>query len=129
MAEPTSSAVGISIAALAIALVGPLAGPYAVIVFSALAGSLWPLSTVETSTRAAGAWLVVRCTMTSVFMTGGAASYLHSAYGIQVTESIAPVAFILSALGNGWRTVIDSVSGILTSIAKRFGSPTSGADK
>ena len=40
MAEPTTTAVGISITALLIALLGPLAGQYTVIVMAALADAL-----------------------------------------------------------------------------------------
>ena len=38
MPEPTSTS-GISLAAVSIALLGPMAGPYALIVFAALAGA------------------------------------------------------------------------------------------
>lgn len=41
MAEPTTTAGGISIAAVLIALLGPLAGQYTVIVMAAMAGALW----------------------------------------------------------------------------------------
>ncbi len=54
MAEPTTAS-GISITALLIALLGPLAGQYTVIVMAALAGALWPLSTMDLPTRRAGA--------------------------------------------------------------------------
>ena len=55
MAEPTTTAGGISITAVLIALLGPLAGQYTVIVMAALAGALWPLSTMELPPRSAGA--------------------------------------------------------------------------
>jgi hypothetical protein len=119
MPEPTSSA-GISIAALSIALLGPLAGPYALILFASLAGSLWPLSSTATITRLEGAWLVLRCTMTSVVLTGGAAAWLLAQYGVQINESIAPVAFIFGALGNGWRAVLDSFSGVVSTVVSRI---------
>ena len=119
MPEPTSSA-GISIAALSIALLGPLAGPYALILFAALAGSLWPLSAASTLTRLEGAWLVLRCTLTGVILTGGAASWMQSQYGIQVNETIAPVAFVFGALGNGWRAVLDKLTSVLSSVVGRI---------
>ena len=121
MPEPTSSA-GISIAALSIALLGPLAGPYALILFASLAGSLWPLSAAATLTRREGAWLVLRCTMTSVVLTGGAAAWMQAQYGIQVNESITPIAFIFGALGNGWRAVLDAVSGMVSTVVTRLGT-------
>ncbi len=120
MAEPTSTT-GVSIAALAIAIAGPLAGPYALILFAALAGSLWPLSAAATITRTAGAWLVLRCTLTSVVLTGGASAWMGAQYGWQVNELIAPVAFIFGAMGNGWRAVVETVTGIVSSLVQRVG--------
>ena len=122
MTEPATTSAGVSIAALAIAMLGPLAGPYALILFAALAGALWPLSAAATATRIEGTWLVLRCTLTSVILTGGAASYLHSAYGLQITETIAPVAFVFGALGNGWRTVLDALSGVVSATVQRLAS-------
>jgi hypothetical protein len=43
MAEPTSTG-SVGLAALAVALIGPMAGPYALIVFAGLAGAMLPLS-------------------------------------------------------------------------------------
>lgn len=128
MAEPTSST-GVSLAALAIAVAGPLAGPYALILFASLAGSLWPLSAVADTTRTAGAWLVLRCTLTSVVLTGGASTWLHSQYGWQINELIAPVAFIFGALGNGWRAVLDTVTSLISGLITRLGQPKQEADK
>ena len=54
MAEPTTAS-GISITALLIALLGPLVGQYTVIVMAVLVGALLPLSTMELPTRRAGA--------------------------------------------------------------------------
>lgn len=121
MPEPTSSA-GISIAALSIALLGPLAGPYALILFAALAGSLWPLSAASTETRFEGAWLVLRCTLTGFILTGGAASWLQASYNIEVNATIAPVAFFFGALGNGWRAVLETLSGVVSSLLGRISS-------
>ena len=121
MAEPTSTA-GISIAALGIALIGPAAGPYAVILFAALAGSLWPLSAAPTGARVDGFWLMLRCTLTSVVLTGAAATWLQAAYGYQVNETIAPVAFAFGALGNGWRAVLDTLAGIVSTVLGKIGA-------
>lgn len=46
MAEPQTS-----VAAVAVALLSPLAGPFAVVVFAALAGATWPLAATNTTTR------------------------------------------------------------------------------
>lgn len=117
MPEPTSTS-GLSLAALAIAILGPAAGPYALIVFAALAGALWPLSAATTMTRKAGAGLLLRCTTLAVVMTGGISMLIESYQGIPASEALAPVAFLIGALGNGWRPVIDA----LVKIAQRTAS-------
>lgn len=110
MAEPTSTAAGgISLAALSVALLGPLAGPYALIVFAALAGALWPLSSAEPMTRKVGAWLLLRCTLTSVALTGALSGIVQAQWGVQALDAFAPVSFLIGALGNGWRPVFESV--------------------
>jgi len=121
MAEPTSTA-GLSLTAFAVALLGPLAGPYSAIVFAALAGALWPLSSTEGLTRSAGAWLLLRCVLTATVLTSTAAAILSSQYGIEPTELLSPVAFFLGAMGNGWRPVFDAVSGLISGFASRLGS-------
>lgn len=119
MPEPTSTS-GISLAALAIALLGPMAGPYALIVFAALAGALWPLSAADTMTRSAGAWLLLRCTLTAVALTSALSLVLQSQWQIPAGESLAPVAFVIGALGNGWRPVFDAVGAALQALAVRL---------
>ena len=111
MPEPITSAAGsANLAVVAVALLGPLAGPYTVIVFASLAGSLWPLSAAHTLTRSAGAWLVLRCTTLAVVLTSGVSEYLSSAHGIAPGDSLAPVALFIGAMGNGWRPVFSSLS-------------------
>lgn len=117
MAEPTSTSAGISLAAVFVALLGPMAGPYVLIVFAALAGALWPLSASETTTRKAGAWLVLRCTLTAVALTSVLAALLQTHWSIPATEALAPVAFFIGALGNGWRPVFDAIGAALAAVA------------
>ena len=107
--------------AFAVALLGPLAGPYSAIVFAALAGSLWPLSSTEGLTRTSGAWLLLRCVLTSTVLTSTASTVLAHQYGITPTELFSPVAFFLGALGNGWRPVFDAVSSLLSAVVGKFG--------
>lgn len=118
MPEPTSTS-GLSLAIVSIALFGPLAGPYALIVFASLAGALWPLSAATTLTRTAGAWLLMRCTLTAVALTVALSTFLQVHWQIPVGESLAPVAFVVGALGNGWRPVFDSLGVALQAIIGR----------
>ena len=124
MSEPTSTSAGLSLAALSVALLGPMAGPYALIVFAALAGALWPLSAADTMTRSAGAWLLLRCTLTAVALTSALSLLLQSQWQIPANESLAPVAFAIGALGNGWRPVFEAVGAALqAALSRASGGP------
>ncbi len=123
MPEPTSTS-GISLAAVSIALLGPMAGPYALIVFAALAGALWPLSAADTMTRAAGAWLLLRCTLTAVVLTSALSLLLQNQWQIPANEALAPVAFAIGALGNGWRPVFEAVGEAMrAALSRASGGP------
>ncbi len=122
MPEPTSTS-GISLAAVSIALLGPMAGPYALIVFAALAGALWPLSAADTMTRSAGFWLMLRCTLTAVALTSALSLLLQSRWQIPANETLAPVAFAIGALGNGWRPVFEAIGSALQAVLSKAGGP------
>ena len=122
MAEPTStSATAFGLTALSVSLLGPLAGPYALIAFAALSGAMWPLSAAETTTKLAGAWLLLRCTLTALLLTAFLSGMLERWIGVQPVESLAPVAFAIGALGNGWRPVFDAVGAALSALLGRAG--------
>ena len=120
MAEPSSSA-GVSLTVLSVALLGPLAGPYALIAFAALAGALWPLSAAETPTKVAGAALLLRCTLTAIVLTAFLATLLERTWGVPVNESLAPVALLIGAVGNGWRPVFASVGAMIKKAVSKEG--------
>ena len=124
MAEPSTSS--ISITALAIAVLGPMAGPYALIVFAALAGALWPLSTMPTVTRAQGAAFLVRVVAGAVVLTSTAAYLIERTYNVPAVESVALVAFGIGAVGNGWRPVLGGLRGALVNLVSRFGDQRGG---
>jgi hypothetical protein len=119
MAEPSTSS--ISITALAIAVLGPMMGPYALIVFAALAGALWPLSTMPTVTRMQGAAFLVRVVALAVVLTGTAAYWIETKYKVPAVESVALVAFCIGAMGNGWRPVLQGLRGALVNLVSRLG--------
>lgn len=109
MAEPSSTS-GVGLAAVMVALLGPAAGEYATIVFAALAGSLWPLAVSAGIGRTAGALLVLRLVLTSTALTGVTAWAIHAQWGVPVTTSIAPVAFVIAAIGDHWRGLIAALA-------------------
>ena len=120
MTEPTST-LTTGLVALAVALLGPLAGPYTLIVFAALAGSLWPLSQAETPSRRAGLWLMLRCAVTAIVLTGVVSAWVSRQWGWQPDETMGPVAFVIGLLGNGWRTVAESLASSLGGLLKKLG--------
>lgn len=121
MAEPTTTSAGISLTVIAVALLGPMAGPYAVIAFSALAGALWPLSAAETSSTVTGGWLLLRCTLTAVVLTVFIATLIERAWGVPAVESLGPLALVIGALGNGWRPVFASLGAVLQALVRQGG--------
>ena len=100
------------LAAALVAVLGPVAGEYAAILFAALAGALWPLSARKGITRGEGALLLLRLVATSVVLTGMAAYYVHQYTGVPVLTAMSEIAgglapFIPLALswvnkGPGW---------------------------
>jgi hypothetical protein len=117
MAEPTVPA-SVGIVTLAVALLGPMAGPYAVIVLSALAGALWALAAAPTESRRAGAWLVLRLVLTAVVLAGGVAWGLESQYGWPAHQLLAPVAFATGMGGDRWRALVDV---LVATVGRRIG--------
>lgn len=120
MAEPSTSA-GVSLTVIFVALLGPMAGPYALIAFAALAGAMWPLSASATATRMDGAWLLLRCTLMAVVLTVFLSSGIERLWAIPANEALAPVALIIGALGNGWRPVFESLGEVINALIGRAG--------
>jgi hypothetical protein len=112
MAEPTSTS-ATSLTVIAIAAVGPAAGPYAVVVMAALAGALWPLSAMEGLTRRTGAWLLLRIVATAVVLGGAGAAMLERWLSVPAAESGAAAAFVIGAVGTGWTRIGRALSSML----------------
>ena len=111
MAEPTVTTAGsVSLTVLFVTILGPLAGPYVLIVLASVAGAMWPLTAARTMGRAAGAWLLVRCATTALVLTGLLAGILERSWGLPLSEGLAPVALFIGAMGYGWRPVFASLS-------------------
>lgn len=104
MPEPQSNT-----AAVVVAIVSPFFGQYAIVLFAALAGALWPLSSTSTGTRRDGALLLLRLVATSAALTGFVAWMLEQRLGFPASKAMAPVAFLISAVGDRWRDILDSV--------------------
>lgn len=111
MAEPTVTTVSsVSLMLLFVAALGPTAGPWALIVASSIGGSMWPLLGTPTATRADSLLLMLRCAIVSLTATSLIAGFLERTYGVPVSESLAFVALVLSAMGNGWHPIFSALS-------------------
>lgn len=117
MADPSPPA-NIGLITLTVTLLGPLAGPYVVIVLSALAGALWALAATTTSSRAEGGMLLGRLVLTAVVLTGSCSLALEYKYGWPAHQMLAPLAFLVGLGGERWRTLGDVLLSILQ---KRLG--------
>lgn len=117
MTEPTLPATA-GIVAIGVALLGPMAGPYAVIVLAALAGSLWALAQAPTATRSAGALLLLRLVLSAVVLTSGVAWWLEAQYQWPAHHVLAPVAFVIGMGGDRWRKLADA---IVAAVGRKLG--------
>lgn len=111
MVEPTTTtAASVSLTVLLVGILGPTAGPWAAILAGAIGGALWPLSGTDTPSGWSALFLAIRCVSTSMLLTGIIAAYLERRHGVPISESLAVVSLAISAMGNGWRPVIDRIS-------------------
>ena len=109
MAEPaTTTSAGI--VAIAIVLLGPIAGEHAAIPFCALAGALWALSSAKCETRAQGALLVLRLVLTAVVLTGACVWLLEDLYSWPARHVLPGVAFLIGLFGHRWPSLAEDIS-------------------
>lgn len=122
MAEPVHSTIaGVSLITLAVALFGPQAGPYMVILLGSIGGGLWALSSTTLQTRMEGAWLMLRCIVTAIVLTALIATVVGPWFGVAVTEAYVVVAFVIGALGNKWVEVIETIKTRLQTLISSAG--------
>ncbi len=110
MPSPLHSPIeAVSLITLAVAVFGPAAGPYVVIVLGSIGGGLWALSSTKLETRWQGAWLMLRCVVTAVVMTALIAGIVGARFDVPVTELYAVVSFSIGMLGNKWQDLIEGL--------------------
>ena len=128
MAEPTSTG-GVTLIVLLTAFLGPLAGPYAVIVMGSLLGAMWPLSVMTGITKVGGAFFLFRIVTTAVMLTAPAAWYLETNHNLPATHGMAVIAFVIGAMGNGWAPVLSALRQGLAALARGLGNASSTGDQ
>lgn len=116
MTEPVSPAIaGVSLITLGIALFGPQAGPYVVIILGSIGGGLWAVGSATIADETwidrivSGGLLMLRCVVTAIVLTAVIAGFVGPWLGLPVSEVYAIVAFVIGALGNRWRDIIEAV--------------------
>lgn len=122
MAEPVSPAIAaVSLVTLAVAVFGPHAGPYAVIVLGSIGGGLWALSGTTLINNRAGVWLMLRCVVTAIALTAIISGVIARFFGVDVIEVYAVVAFVIGALGNSWPEIFQTIKTRLQSLISSSG--------
>lgn len=111
----------VSLITLAVAVFGPQAGPYVVIVLGSIGGGLWALSGTVLQTRRQAAWLMLRCVVTAVVLTSLIAGVVGPWLGLPVSELYAVVAFVIGMLGNRWLDIIESIKTRLQALISTAG--------
>lgn len=104
-----------------IAVLAPLFGSNALIIMSALAGAMWPLSVRESRGRIDSAFFLIRLVCTAAVLTGFTAHVIEQRFGYHSQEIISPVAFFIGAVGDRWRTLISDVIAYIREIIIRKG--------
>lgn len=105
--DPGPSAPPAAVLATAlVAVFGPVFGEYILIVFAALAGAMWPLSSMRTPTVWDGAWLVLRLVLTASVLGSFAAWVLETWANIPSQFAPAVGAWCIGALGDRWSDLI-----------------------
>jgi hypothetical protein len=60
----------------------------------------------------------------AVVLVGSAAALIERFYNIPAVELLAPLAFVVGALGNGWRSVMSAILDAIKITIRRIGGGT-----
>lgn len=111
MTEPTTASFVITSAVVVV--LGPVLGPYALIVFSALAGALLALSHGPTLSLWEGVRFVALGVLIALVMTGSAVWAVERYTSIPGNVALMPVAVIIGA---GRTVILEVMEGILKAV-------------
>lgn len=109
-----------------IAVLAPLFGSNALIIMSALAGAMWPLSVRDSKGRMDSAYFLLRLVCTAAVLTGFTAHLIEQHFGYHAQEIISPVAFIIGAVGDRWRTILSDCIDYVRQLLLKKGSNDAG---
>lgn len=124
MAEPAPSVAFIVVSA-AVAVLGPVLGPFALLLFGAIGGAFLALSAAGTMTRLQGVWYVVTAVVVSLGLSGLCVWLLERHTSIPGNLALIPVAFVIAAardhLGALVKRIAEAVGDAITAILTRRG--------
>lgn len=89
------------------ALLGPILGPYALIAFGAVVGSLLAMSRTPTATRIDGLKFIVIGVLVALVITGAAVWAVEKYLGIPGNIALLPLSFVIGASRNSLLSLID----------------------
>jgi apolipoprotein N-acyltransferase len=115
MTDPGITATFI-ITGVATAALGPVLGPYALIVFAAAVGGLLALTRIKTATRMEGFWFILVGIFLALVFTAPAVWLLESQTHIPGSIALMPMAFVIAAGRNHILTLMDRGVSFLTSL-------------
>lgn len=120
MHEPTTMtfvAAGASAAVL-----GPIFGPYALIAFGAVVGSLLAMSRTPTATRWDGVKFVAIGVLVALTITGACVWVVEKYTSIPGNVALLPLAFVIGAARNSLLILIDKAFDALAALLNRKGA-------
>lgn len=118
MAEP--GPVSFSLLGAAVALAGPVLGPYALIVFAAAVGSALALSVEKPSSRWEGLKFLLMGALIALLITGPIVWAVAAFTPVPANIALVPVAFVLGAARNQLLSLIKQALDALAAAAGAF---------
>ena len=117
MAEPSTTTFIVTGGVAAI--LGPILGPYTLIAFGAVAGSMLAMGRTPTATRSEAVKFVAVGVFIALAITGIFAWALEKYFSIPSNIALVPVAAIIGAGRNGLLSVIDSLLAAVASAGSK----------
>lgn len=124
MAEPIATAgataAAASLTGSLIILAGPVLGPWLAVLLTAIIGSMWTLSRVDTATRLMAALLSIRIVLTALVLTGIVAALVadYTKPYLPQEHLLPAVSFAISALGDKLQQFKDSAVARLQGVVR-----------
>lgn len=106
--------------------VSHIVGPYIVILIASSVGASFALARRPVQTRLGAVWFFTRTIVVAVLLTAAVAALISGHYPTLAERAlIAPVAFIIGFIGDGWPSVFkwatDKISAFIDAVSRARG--------